>query len=157
MQRSHFTATVYIFEKEKSLLVYHKKIKKWLPPGGHLDENERPDLAAIREAKEETGLEIELIEDENIKIEAPNATSFPRPYLCLYEKIPAYKDESAHFHMDMIYIARVKGGQQRAALDEIAEMRWFSIDEIEALVSEEEIYEETKTSLKTLFKEKVYV
>lgn len=157
MQRSHFTATVYIFDAAKSLLIYHKKIKKWLPPGGHLKAGERPDLAAIREAKEETGIDVELIVDDNIKIDAPNAVSFPRPYLCLYESIKSHEKEKAHHHMDMIYVARAVGGIEKANFNEIDEMRWFTQAEIEALISEEEIYHETKITLRKLFKEEIYV
>jgi len=66
----------------------HPKLKKWLPPGGHVEENESPPEAATREVKEETGLEITFIKQENIWIEKWNAKSFERPFLCLTEEIP---------------------------------------------------------------------
>src|SRR5438309_1914918 len=97
--KKEFTATVYIIENQKVLLIYHHKLQKWLPPGGHIEENETPPEAAKREALEETGYEIEFIIQENVWIKQLNASSFERPYLCLLEEIPAYKDKEAHQHM----------------------------------------------------------
>ena len=54
-----FTATVYILFLEKVLLHRHAKLGKWLPPGGHIEQDETPPEAARREVKEETGLDIE--------------------------------------------------------------------------------------------------
>ena len=57
----HFNVTVYVVNDEgKFLFIRHKKLQKWLPPGGHIDENEIPDIAALREVKEETSLNVEL-------------------------------------------------------------------------------------------------
>lgn len=105
MQR-HFTATVYLFHEDTVLLHPHPKLGKWLPPGGHIEPNETPPEAASREALEETGIEIALLEQENLKVQAYNAISIPRPFLCLLEEIPARKDQSAHQHIDFIYLAR---------------------------------------------------
>lgn len=44
--KRELAASVYIFSEERVLLVYHQKLKKWLPPGGHLEEGETPDEAA---------------------------------------------------------------------------------------------------------------
>src|SRR5579871_1570305 len=85
-----FTATVYIIEESKVLLLLHPKHKKWLPPGGHLETNELPPECAKREALEETGLIVELIKDEHVWIEQWNASSFVRPWTCLLENIPPH-------------------------------------------------------------------
>ena len=95
-----FTATVYILNENQVLLHFHKKLKKWLPPGGHLEKDETPPECAIREAKEETGLDIALIRDERLWVDRWNATSFERPFLCLLENIPAYQDLPPHQHID---------------------------------------------------------
>ncbi|HXF29163.1 MAG TPA: NUDIX domain-containing protein, partial [Chlamydiales bacterium] len=80
--RRDFTATCYVIEDEKVLLIYHKKHKKWLPPGGHIDPNETPPEAAKREVQEETGLHIEFISQENIQLAArSHACQIERPYL----------------------------------------------------------------------------
>src|SRR6185437_245535 len=84
----HFTATAYILENGRALLLKHPKLGKWLPPGGHVEPNETPPECAKREAREETGLRVELIPQENLWLNYSNAASFERPYLCLLENIP---------------------------------------------------------------------
>ena len=60
------TATVYIVNDNRILLHKHKKYNTWFPVGGHLRSNELPHEAAIREVKEETGLDITLLETEHV-------------------------------------------------------------------------------------------
>ncbi|MFH1838007.1 MAG: NUDIX domain-containing protein [Candidatus Kuenenbacteria bacterium] len=56
----HFTTTVYIIYKQKVLLHLHKKLGVWVPIGGHIDRDELPQVATLRETKEEAGLDINL-------------------------------------------------------------------------------------------------
>lgn len=144
-----FTATVYVLHDGKALLVYHKKLEKWLPPGGHMESNELPTEAAKREVREETGLEIAFVTQENVWVERWNATSFERPFMCLLEEIPAYKDKPAHQHIDFIYLGRPVGGNPENA-EPGTEQRWFTLDEIDALESEVEIFEETRQVLRVI-------
>lgn len=140
----HFTATAYIIDQGKVLLLMHPKLKKWLPPGGHIETNETPPECAKREAQEETGLEIELIEQENLWLNFWNASSIERPYLCLLENIPAHGNTPAHQHIDMIYLAKPLRGTL------IEGVRWFSLEEVEKMTDEEEIFAETKTTIRHL-------
>ena len=142
----HFTATAYILCEDKVLLLFHPKLQKWLPPGGHLEENETPPEAARREVLEETGLEIALIHQENIWIERWNASSFERPYLCLLENIPEHKGKKAHQHMDFIYLAKPIGG----SLIQDPFLRWFSLEDVSSLESDKEIFKETKETIEHL-------
>ncbi|MCB1136468.1 MAG: NUDIX domain-containing protein [Chlamydiia bacterium] len=150
--RRQFTATVYVIEQSRALLIFHKKMQKWLPPGGHIDPNELPSDAAVREALEETGIEIELITDENIHIDRWNAVSFPRPWMCMLEHIPATEKEDAHQHMDMIYVGRPIGGSLRENQTETSGLRWFSLAEIETLQHDVDIFVETVEVLRRLLK-----
>jgi len=55
---------VVILDEEKKILMlkqYHEEKDIWMVPGGAIEENENAEMAAIREVKEETGLEIELL------------------------------------------------------------------------------------------------
>lgn len=146
-----FTATVYIIEQQRTLLIFHRKLNKWLPPGGHLNPNETPPEGARREAREETGIEIELIKQENVWINRWNANSFERPYLCLIEEIPAYNGTPAHQHVDFIYLAKPAGGKEKHSVNEAAGMQWFTLEEIEALKPDEEIFVETQQVLRAIF------
>lgn len=141
-----FVASVYIIDRGAVLLIYHKKLEKWLPPGGHVEKNETPPEAAIREAKEETGLEIELIPQENVWLHYWNAVSFERPYLCLLENIPAYKEREEHQHIDFVYLGKPKGESQISAEN----CRWFHFEELSQLKPDQEIFQETLDVLEHL-------
>lgn len=143
----HFTATSYIITSDKVLLLFHPKLNKWLPPGGHLEENETPSEAARREVFEETGLEIEWILQENLWIDRWNAKSIERPYLCLLENIPPHGDKPAHQHIDFIYLAKAVGG----TLIESPLIRWFSLKEVLDLKPDEEIFLETQETISHLY------
>lgn len=145
-----FTASVYILENEKVLLIWHRKLQKWLPPGGHLEPNETPPEAARREVLEETGLEIEFIQQENIRVDCWNAKSLERPYMCLLEEIPAYKDQPAHQHIDMIYLAHPVSISQTPESGH--DLRWFDLENIEKLIPDVEIFVETLQVLRHLLK-----
>ena len=55
----------------KILLHFHRKLGMWLPPGGHIEQGELPDNAAVREVLEETGLEVELVGERREDVEDP--------------------------------------------------------------------------------------
>lgn len=141
----HFTATAYIIWDGKVVLLLHPKLKKWLPPGGHLEANETPPECAKREALEETGLTIELVPQENLWINCWNAKSIERPYLSLLENIPAHGTTPAHQHIDMIYLAQPIGGEL------LTGVKWFSLEEVEHLQTDIEIFGETKETIKHIF------
>ena len=148
VRMKHFTASAYIFHEKKVLLIHHKKVRKWFGPGGHVDENELPHEAAIREAREETGLEIELMHDESVWITPQfNGKSVPRPAFMLLEKIPPYKEQKEHFHIDCVYRARPFGGEMIQHPEELLGMGWFSLEETASL----EMFQETRDVLAQLF------
>lgn len=146
----HFTASVYILKEEHVLLIMHPKLKKWLPPGGHVEPNETPTQTARREVKEETGLAITFLSDERVWVEKSNAQSLHRPFLCLLEEIPPHKDQPAHQHIDFVYLATPKPNSKVSPCC-MHPPQWFSFDEIQKLKSEEDIFAETQqviTSIK---------
>lgn len=144
-----FTSTVYIVNKEKVLLIFHNKLKKWLAAGGHMEANETPVETARREVKEETGLEIDFIKQENLWVDRWNAKSFERPYLCLVEEIPAHGSQAAHQHIDFIYLATPAKNQTTIhEREKDIEMRWFTLEEIESLKPDDEIFVETQETIR---------
>ena len=145
------TATAYILDEDKILLLLHPKLKKWLPPGGHLEYNELPPEGAIRETFEETGLKIAILKEEHIWVDQWNAKSFERPWLCLLENIPAYQDKPAHQHVDFIYLAKVIGGAITEAHQELQPIRWFSSEEVQALEPDLDIFRETQMTIQKIF------
>lgn len=143
--KRQFTATLYVLDDDKVLMIFHRKLNKWLPPGGHVEENELPHEAALRECEEETGVIGEIVQQENLWVERWNASSVPRPYLCLLEEIPPFGDEPAHQHMDQVFIGRQVGG----AVTE-PDAKWMTWEEISQLEGDKEIFEETRQTVRHL-------
>jgi 8-oxo-dGTP pyrophosphatase MutT (NUDIX family) len=115
-----FTATTFVVQDGCTLLLLHRKLGKWFPPGGHIDPHELPDQAAIREVQEETGLEVELLTHGSI---LGNVRVLPQPQCILLEDIGP-----GHQHIDLIYFARVCGGSLAYAEREAQAARWFTWD-----------------------------
>jgi len=123
----HFTATTIIVYKKKVLLHLHKKLGLWLPVGGHIDHDELPEEAALREIKEESGLDVELYNpDQRIKIN--DAKQLIRPMHILLEDINQF-----HQHIDFIYFAKANTFQVSSQDGETDNLKWFSSDEIQKL------------------------
>ena len=148
------TATAYLLDLEKSstLLIFHNKLGKWLPPGGHIHPGETPVEAAIREVREEVGLEVDILKQENIWIDRWNAKSFERPFLCLIEEIPAYGDQPAHQHLDFIYLALPKSGELKHNPLEVGDAKWFDSRELSRMQPDVDIFEETLQTIEAIFK-----
>jgi 8-oxo-dGTP pyrophosphatase MutT (NUDIX family) len=98
----HFTVAVFVVRDGKVLLHWHRKLGMWLPPGGHIERDELPDEAAVREVLEETGVEVELLGERREDVEDP--VQLHRPAGVQLEYIGP-----GHQHIDLIYFARPKG------------------------------------------------
>jgi 8-oxo-dGTP pyrophosphatase MutT (NUDIX family) len=93
---AHFTASAFVIDEAcvRTCLVEHVKLGRLLQPGGHLEPDDVSlEAAALREAHEETGLEVEL---------HPTA---PRPFDLDVHEIPGRPGELAHFHLDVRYLS----------------------------------------------------
>jgi 8-oxo-dGTP pyrophosphatase MutT (NUDIX family) len=129
----HFTATTFVVYQAQTLLHLHRSLKMWLPPGGHIDRDELPHLAAVREVKEETGLEVALVHAEPT-IRSENAQEIPGPRHLLLENINPF-----HQHIDMIYFARAASREVAPGVGESLELRWFTAAELEGPEIENDI------------------
>ena len=116
------TATVYIVKDGKVLLHKHKKYKTWFPVGGHVEPDEFPHQTAIREAKEESGLDIRLISTEQLgDYDTGRVERIPLPLV-------TYRCGDDEEFYDFIYIGEITGGQLGSG--EKSEFKWFSRDEL---------------------------
>lgn len=71
----------YLVHDGKVLLVHNKAYDKWTPPGGHLEGDETPAEAVVRELAEETGLKVEIIPAHPSAFAGDsNATPMPMPF-----------------------------------------------------------------------------
>lgn len=141
-----FTATAYVISDGHVLLISHPKYRKWNPPGGHVEANETPCEAVIREVSEETGVEVELLKLENIWCDYPNARSLIRPYMMLLEEIPARAEQPAHQHIDMIYLA-MPVSKERLPIPTHQQARWFSRAEVDVLSASGDIFPDVRDTL----------
>lgn len=149
----HFTATAFVVNsKRQTLLLWHKRLQRWMPPGGHVDADETPQDAARRECKEETGLDVQIVGDAYDDLFVENRGEghmLIKPIAMLLENIPASveRNEPAHQHMDFLFIATPLDEAQALTLaeEEGSAMRWFARQDIEQLDATREIFANVKT------------
>lgn len=117
----------YIFNNDKVLLVLHSKLKKWLPLGGHIDPNETFDQAMIREAKEESNLDIELLYEKNVGEEGNIVETLATPF---YANVHNVGD---HNHACVYYICRALNPDALNHNDnELLDIAWFSKEDLDS-------------------------
>jgi 8-oxo-dGTP diphosphatase len=146
-KKKHFTASALIIHNNKVLLIYHKKLNVWLYPGGHIEENENPDETLLREVKEETGIEIEIIssKDDTLSNQKKDVSSLHLPYAFLCELV------GDHYHNDLIYKCKIKGSRKlKYDENESSGIGFFDIQEIEKL----QLFDNFRTLLKKVLIEK---
>ncbi len=103
----HFTATGFVVHNGATLLHWHHRVQAWLPPGGHIEPDEDPVQAVLREIREETGLEAEIVPASPLP-EISNLHQLHPPRTILVEDV--YDDKvGKHQHIDLIYFTRVVG------------------------------------------------
>ena len=113
----HFTASAFVVSPDRLslLLVHHKKLGKWLQPGGHIEPDDADlETAARREVLEETGLgDLELLGLLDLDV---------HPF-------PERGEEPAHNHLDVRFGLRATSGHAVAG-DGTVEVKWFPVDEV---------------------------
>jgi len=131
----HFVATIYVVNDGATLLHEHDRLDMWLPPGGHIDRDELPHEAALRECREETGLDPELVAPRG-DVGSDAAHPLPEPQQFLLEDINVHEDGTVgHQHIDFVYYGRVDGRAVEPAGDDEAPAdawEWFTPEELAA-------------------------
>jgi 8-oxo-dGTP pyrophosphatase MutT (NUDIX family) len=125
----HFTASAFVLDEpgERACLVTHSKLGRLLQPGGHVEDTDISlEAAALREAREETSLELSF---------HPTAQ---RPFDLDAHEIPDRPGEPAHWHLDVRYLLIGRGdpcdGAAWYALGEVREVGDESVDRLAAKV-----------------------
>jgi 8-oxo-dGTP diphosphatase len=135
----HLTASMVVIDPDAGcvLLVHHNATGKWLFPGGHIDPDETPGDAALREVFEETGVHAGIAGQP---LPLPGMVWHPSPWLTAEIPAPAKPErpgkpaEPAHTHIDLLFLGTADGrGPMTARLDEVASVRWVPISEIDHL------------------------
>jgi 8-oxo-dGTP pyrophosphatase MutT (NUDIX family) len=117
----HLTGSAMLLDhaRERVLLTLHRKLGIWLQLGGHCDGDANLVHVAYREAQEESGIS---------KIEID-----PEPLDLDIHVIPAHEGVPEHLHLDARFLAYASEGAREVVSDESLDLRWFTLDELEAL------------------------
>ncbi len=126
-EKIDFTVALFVVDSGKVLLVLHRKLKRWLPLGGHIELDEDPEMAALREGKEECGYDLQLLGDR------PPTTEPGTRALIAPRFLDIHRISDTHEHIGMIYWARPIGGELRRAEEEHHDLRWFSPADLDLL------------------------
>lgn len=132
----HFTVAVFVVEQGHVLLHLHRRTGLWLPPGGHIEPGELPDEAALRETREEAGIDVRLVGGTGIDHHADDA---PRQ-LVRPEGIQLEDISPEHQHIDLIYFAvPVDADDGLPTLGGEGGMEWVGPDRMAQLPLTEEV------------------
>lgn len=130
----HLTGSAWVLshDRQKCLLVHHRKLDRWLQPGGHADGQCEIEAVALREAMEESGLEsLRLAQACPLDLDV--------------HRIPARRSddgaliEDAHEHHDVRFLVVTDRDEQPRVSDESHDVRWFTRDEVLQRTNEESV------------------
>ena len=121
-----FCAEVFTVHKNKVLLRKHDKYHIWLSVGGHIELHEDPNEAALREVKEEVGLDIKLYGDITHVESDPHAKELIPP--CHLHR---HRINENHEHVVFIYFATAQTDKLNIPENEKAECKWLTEKELD--------------------------
>lgn len=108
----HVTASAVVVGRRGTVLHRHKRLHRWLQPGGHVDPGETPAASARREVAEETGLE------------ARHPPGGPQ-----LVHVDAHGAADGHTHLDLRYLLIAPDVDPNPGVGESPDVRWFAWDE----------------------------
>jgi 8-oxo-dGTP pyrophosphatase MutT (NUDIX family) len=114
----HFTGSAWVVsaDGERALLLHHRKLDRWLQPGGHADGDGDLASVALREAEEETGLAGLRVEGGVFDLDR--------------HLIPARGEEPAHFHYDVRFVVRAGADEAFVVSEESHALAWLPVRDI---------------------------
>jgi 8-oxo-dGTP pyrophosphatase MutT (NUDIX family) len=127
-----FTTSVFIINNFESnlqlVLIHHKKFDRWMVPGGHIESFENQVEAAIREAKEETGLNIKLFSFLHAENKVNDAEWILPPEYFYQQLIPVSTKEDSHYHLDFAYLAFANEAEFNFNSKETKAIKWVDLE-----------------------------
>jgi|SRR3989344_3086596 len=121
-EKIDFAVEVFIVYKNKVLLRQHDKFNMWLGVGGHIELDEDPIQAALRECQEEVGLEVKII---------PGPMAFPKATdkeLAVPQFMNRHDIRAGHEHVILVYFATVDTDniQEPAGVEKSQGLKWLT-------------------------------
>jgi len=139
----HVTASAWILSPDLNsvLLTHHKKLGRWLQLGGHVEDDVSIQAAALREAREESGIpKMDLLDEALFDIDV--------------HLIPERKNTPAHYHYDFRFLI-LAGDREFIVSTESNDLAWLDTTEITESVADDSIVRmqsKTGTFLKSIGK-----
>ena len=117
----HFTGSAWVVSADgrRTLLTHHRKLDRWLQPGGHADGDRDLARVALKEAQEETGL-------AGLVLEGGDIFDLDRHW------IPERTGVPGHWHHDVRYVVRAGADERFVVSDESHALAWRRIDGLAA-------------------------
>lgn len=126
----HFTASSWAVNKDRTkvLMVYHNIYKSWAWTGGHADGCQDLLEVAVRELKEETGVEnVKIVKDDIFSLEIIRVNGH----------VKRGKYVSSHVHLNVTYLLEVDENEVlKIKEDENSGVKWVNIEDVEKLSTE---------------------
>jgi ADP-ribose pyrophosphatase YjhB (NUDIX family) len=122
----HITASTWIVDAAhvNTLLTHHAKLNKWVQLGGHTDEGEPWAEAALREAREESGLsKLRFVDDGLFDLDI--------------HEIPARPDTPAHWHYDLRFLVEADPAEALVISEESRDLAWVPMSRLGDYTEEE--------------------
>ena len=118
----HLTGSAWLLDSsgERALLTHHRKLGRWIQLGGHADGNPNLLAVAIREAREESGIDTIEPVSENIFDLGVHQT-------------PGHDGIAAHYHFDVRFLLQAHGDGRFLVSHESHALAWFTLQELAAL------------------------
>lgn len=124
-RRRDWAVAVFVVWRGALLLHQHPKLQRWLPCGGHIEADELPDDAAVREVWEESGVRVQLLGTPLIDAPGPRQLTLPRA-------LQLAAVDADHDHLDLVYFA-TPIAPYHGELSGERSLGWFANDALAAL------------------------
>lgn len=125
----HFTVSGFVVDNARTALHWHPKLSLWLPPGGHIEADEDPVQAVLREVLEETGITAEVVPHRQ-PYTFRNVTQLPSPFSIIVADV--VEGDETHQHIDMAYVVRPVPGALLAPTERDHGWVWMTEAELRA-------------------------
>jgi 8-oxo-dGTP pyrophosphatase MutT (NUDIX family) len=126
--KGHLTASAWVinYNRDQVLLHYHKSLDKWIQLGGHLEKEELIPEAALREAREESGLNsLSIVEQKIFDLDV--------------HEIPAADKQTEHFHYDLRILMEADSEEELEKSSESESLKWIDLNKVDNYIREESI------------------